>query len=464
MKKGSHWRFPVGFVVFWAMLALGPFSAFGADAGDVPVLRVDDLIARALDTNPDVRESEENRRAVGERISQAGSLPDPMFAVGLQNDGWDRFSLGDRPMSNLSFTLSQKFPFPGKRGLRAERAAKMEAVAGEKIRGTRTRTAARVRMAYADLVRDGESISLLGGLLRQIERIEEVAEARYGSGVAGLQDVLMAQTQKYRVLEKIEAVHDTRRRTAATLAEVTGMDAETILSSRTETVSYRLPAATLADASSTILSASPAIAARERAVETAKTSLALARRNRYPDITVAGMYAARNSSNIRDLWRVGISTTIPIFARDKQEAAVREARAELAAAEARLESARRSVEAEARSEWSRLMKAQELMALYERGLREKSRQGLESALAAYRNGKADMTMVIRNLVDAMNADLGYWKQYAMRQHAAARLAALAGDVVFAPTTSGTAVNNLVTGSRTGTPVSGPSALGERTHE
>ena len=45
-------------------------------------LRLQDLIAEALEKSPEILASESRAKAAGYRVPQAGSLPDPMFMFG----------------------------------------------------------------------------------------------------------------------------------------------------------------------------------------------------------------------------------------------------------------------------------------------------------------------------------------------------------------------------------------------
>jgi len=411
--------------VLVSLISLAPASVAGAEGGPGTVLDVEALIAEALRSSPSVAAADAEHAAAGQKISQAGSFPDPMVSVGYQNDGWDRITFGERPMSNLAVSVTQNLPFPGKRDFRREGARSMESVSAAMARMTRVNVVKTVRERYTDLVRTGEMLDVLGLVLREVERVEEIATARYGAGVEGMQDVLMAQGQKYRILETVRNLEDERRRASAELWEAAGRD-EYGEAGKAPPVSFLLPAATLETTVELALNSSPLMEKSLEQVSVAEANLKLADRNRFPDLTVTGMYAARNSSDIHDLWRVGVGTTIPLFYRDKQAAAVNEARHRLSAARQELEQSRQSVRAMVQKEWSVLERSEELMGLYEGGLKQKSLEGLEASLTAYRNGKADMTMVLRNLVDSMNAEIGYWKHFAARQMAVARLAALAG--------------------------------------
>ena len=53
------------------------------------------LFSEALKNSPDLLVSESRVQASRYRIPQAKALPDPMFMFGYQNEGFDRFTLGE---------------------------------------------------------------------------------------------------------------------------------------------------------------------------------------------------------------------------------------------------------------------------------------------------------------------------------------------------------------------------------
>jgi cobalt-zinc-cadmium efflux system outer membrane protein len=89
-------------------------------------LRLPDLIAEALGGNPEVRAAQKNYEAARQRPSRESSLPDPTLSLGYASNGGPLpgQQLGSNPTSNIGFMVSQQIPYPGKRKLRGDIAAK----------------------------------------------------------------------------------------------------------------------------------------------------------------------------------------------------------------------------------------------------------------------------------------------------------------------------------------------------
>lgn len=82
------------------------------------------LIAEALQNNPELRAAAKETEAADQRVRPAGALEDPMLEAGLLNAPIQPFGLNREDMTMKMLGLSQKLPYPGKRALREQVAAK----------------------------------------------------------------------------------------------------------------------------------------------------------------------------------------------------------------------------------------------------------------------------------------------------------------------------------------------------
>src|SRR5437879_11640475 len=99
--------------------------AVNAVAGE-SLPRLDDAVSEALERNPEILAAQKRYEASRQRPRQEGSLPDPVFSVGYNSNGSPRpfAGIGKEPTSNAGFSVSQEFPYPGKRTLRSNLAEK----------------------------------------------------------------------------------------------------------------------------------------------------------------------------------------------------------------------------------------------------------------------------------------------------------------------------------------------------
>src|SRR3990172_1183653 len=142
IRHASFIMYPASFylVVFCSLV----FSSH-ALAGD---LELQPLIDEALKNSPEIRAAQARVSASTYRIPQAKTLPDPMFMIGYQNEGWRRYTFGETSDAQWMFSASQMFPFPGKLSLKGEMAARESESSRALYDSVRLRTIARVRELY----------------------------------------------------------------------------------------------------------------------------------------------------------------------------------------------------------------------------------------------------------------------------------------------------------------------------
>jgi len=388
-------------------------------------LTLQELIDEALNTNHEVLMLEARESVSKFRIPQAETLPDPMFMFGYLNDGVRDMYSFDKEMASDSqwmFTVSQMFPYPGKLSLKSEMAARDAESLGASLDSARLRVAARVKELYYELFYTYKSIDLVRDMTGLFSRIEDAALARYSTGMAPQQEVLMAQTEKYMLLEKDEMLNQKIQSIEAMLNSAIGRDGYISIGRPVELTSgeYYYSVEELLNAA---YENSPDIKSRERMIAGAETKVRMMEKEYYPDVTLAANYFAKNKY-YQDMWGMTATINIPIFYRTKQRPAVLEAEASLSSTRHELDDIKFMLSSNIRDNYSMLRSSERLMALYKEGLVPKTYQSFETALAGYTSGKTEAITVITTLKSLIDYELLYWKQFVEREKAIARLEAL----------------------------------------
>ena len=210
----------------WTVLLILGLAVPSAQADEL-VLR--DLVEEAVKNNRDIRAAERRVEAYRQKIPQAGSLPDPMVGVGYQNDTLNNYTYGESPDSKWMFEASQMFPFAGKRGLKQEMARADAESQQAMLEGLRGRVAARVTELYHDLYLAYKSLDILEERKSLYAVVEEAALARYSSGMGTQQEVLMAQTEKYMIVEREEMLRQKRESLEGMINLTAGRDVRSAL-------------------------------------------------------------------------------------------------------------------------------------------------------------------------------------------------------------------------------------------
>jgi len=392
-------------------------------------LKLPDLIREALKSNPEIHVAEARANASTHKIPQATSLADPMVMMGYENEGTDslytfgRETKGMPADSRWMFSLSQMFPYPGKLALKGEMATRDAESLKAMADATKLATEVRVKELYYDLLLAYTNIDLLTDQTVLFSRMEDAALARYAAGMAPQQEVLMAQTEKYMLLEREEMEKQKIQSLKAMLNASVGRDALSPLG-RPEKPQNTINNYRLDELIKMSHDRYPMIKSREKMANAAEAKVQMAKKEYYPDVTVGASYFAR-STLFPDMWNLTATMNIPIFYKTKQREGVLEAEASLLEARRNVEATKLMASSALRDNHAMLKTAENLMALYREGLIPKAYQDFELALSGYVTGKIEAITAITRLTSLIDYEFLYWRQFTDRQKAAARLDGLA---------------------------------------
>jgi len=363
-------------------------------------------------------------RAAGFRVPQAGALPDPMVMFGYQNEGWERYTYGEMEDAMWMYSASQMFPFPGKRRLKGEMAEKDAESLKAEYEDMKLQVEARVKGLYYDLFLAYKELDILTERGSLFDRIEDAALARYTSGMGPQQEVIMAQTEKYMLLEKEEMLRQQIRSTEAMLASVLGRDVREPLG-RPEEVSPAVDFRSMEGFLSGFPASSPRIKSRERMIEGAEAGVKMAKKEYYPDFTLKGSVFTRGGE-FEDMWSLTTELNIPLYYKRKQRQAVNERDATLLQAKNELEAERLMIASGIKDNYAMIESSRRLLKLYREGIIPKIGQDFESSLAGYNAGRVEAITAINRLKALLDTESLYWRQVVEQRKALARIKSITG--------------------------------------
>ena len=402
--------------------SLLPVAAFCAGE----TVSLDELIAEGLRNSPEILAAQARAEAAGYRIPQAMSLPDPMFMFGYQNEGFQRLTLGnaDASQSMGMSNLSQMFPFWGKRALKGEMAARDAESLKALYTAGKLRVVAQIKVVFYDLFLAYKTLDILKERTELFSRIEDAAQSRYASGTGMQQEVIMAQTEKYMILEKEEMQRQRVQALQGMLNAAVGRRADAPLGRPA------LPAATpfgvtLEEMIDMAGEHSPEVKSKQKMVEGAEAKVKMAKKEYYPDVTVGASYFPRTGGLV-DMWNLTFTVNLPIYYRTKQRQALAEAQAGLSEARRELAATELMLASNVRDSFSMVQAADRLTKLYKEGLIPKTNQDVQLSFSSYVTGRVDALTAITRIKNLLDYDLLYWSQLVEREKAIARLHAFAG--------------------------------------
>lgn len=417
VMSGSRKPF-LGIISFLMILFLFHTPVFGEE------LDLGWLIDEAQKNNREILMVTDKAAAAEHRILPAQSLPDPMVTFGYQNTSLTTYNYNKDDFSYWIVSASQMFPYLGKRGLKGDM-ARADAE-GQKafLQALKLRVAARVKELYYDLFLAHKTIDILQEKIDLFTRIEDAALARYSTGTGPQQEVVMAQTEKYMILERQEMFRQKIQTLEAMLNLTAGREPSAPLGRPKPLESTKVDF-TLDDLTRKAYEASPEIRVKEKMIAASEAKLQMAKKEYYPDVTL-NMGVNQTGPEFMNMYMITASVNVPIYFKTKQEPAVKEATASLSEAKHDLEATKLMLASTLRDNYSMLKTADKLIDLYDNALIPKSVQDYQLALSGYGTGKIEALTVISRLKSFLDVEILYWNQFVEREKAIARVTALTG--------------------------------------
>ncbi len=354
------------------------------------------LIQEVLAKRPEVQQARATVKAERERIPQAGALPDPTLSLGIQNDGFEAIQVGKMETSFYQAMITQPLFWPGKRDLRSGLAARQAEVAEAQVARAELTTEADVRRAYLELLLVRDQLALLARQEALWEQSEGLARARYQVGAGPQSDLLRAQLERTRLRQSRLGFTAQERTRLQALNRLRGHPLDEPIETSwhlpdLDTPALSTVAAALADAEAR----SPELRQARAAVAQAAQRVALAERERYPDLAVGAGVMVRGS--LDPMWTLSVSVGLPVWSGRKQGRAVAESEARRQAEGEGAETVRQIVRLRTEERLALLDALLKTNQLYRGGLLVQSEAAAESTMGQYRVGRVTFASVLEAL-------------------------------------------------------------------
>ena len=412
---------PYQFAVRWITLAsLSSALALGvlAHAAEAPptvakaqsTTPLRDLVKEALQNSPEIRAARKEQEAASQRIAPAGALDDPMLEAGIINLPTSSFRFDREDMTMKMIGLSQRFPYPGKRGLRQDVAAREAESSGYGYQETLNRVVREIRTACYDLYLVIESARLVKKNKFILEQFLRIAETRYSVGQSSQADVLKAQTQLSKMLEELIKLARERPMFEAELNRALGRDASAPppLPEAPQLRPVALPLQSLLEAA---VRQRPQLLALQSTIARNEKMLDLARKDYYPDFDVRFSYGQRDNmpdgARRSDMINFTVAINLPVWRDNKLAPRVTEAQAMREQASNMYRAMRNELAMKLRQQVAAAEQSQRAAHLYQTEILPQARLTVEAALAAYRVNRVDFMTLLDSQMTVLNAEISH---------------------------------------------------------
>ena len=385
---------------------------------------LDGLTREALARNPAIKSAARRVQAMRARVPQAKSLPDPVVSAGWMGDIVPPFGVQQGfPPSARSISASQEIPFPGKLKLRGQIADRDAEAAWWDYENTRRKVVADVKVAYYNYFYDQKALEITRKDKDLLEKLTKIAEVRYKVGKGIQQDVLKAQVEVSRLLQRLTILEEQEKTARAQLNTLLYRDPDAPLPAAASFEQSKLPY-TLDELYRMAHQNDPDVQRQERTIARNQYAANLAGKAYDPDLRVGYTYQQRPM--LPDSHGLIFSVNIPIFYKSKQREGVIQATEELDSARRSLDNRQTTVNFEVKSQYLAAKASEDLASLYSKAIVPQSSLALESSLSAYEVGKLDFLSVLDNFMTVLDYETNYYRELSNYQMALARLEPLVG--------------------------------------
>jgi outer membrane protein, heavy metal efflux system len=407
-EKGTN--MPKARCLLFSCLLLFSFPLAAASQAVKPLLNLDQLVGEAVENNPEILAANKRLDVFREKVPQASALEDPMLGLGIVNLPTS-FSFRDEDMTMKEISISQKFPFPGKRPLMREMAEKEADAASKEIENKTNRIIKEVKTAFYDLSHIYRATEVTHRNKQILENLTKIAETRYATGEGIQQDVLKAHVEISRMVDELIMLDQKRIAEEARLCSILNRSEDCSLG-EPELVIFRRYVVAVEALQEEALDSNPTLKALKTMIEAKEKAHGLAKLDHYPDFTVRFAYGQRDDNDSAELDRRDMVTgmvemNIPIYYKSKQSRKAAEALADIQTIQAEYRAMKNEIFYMVASMASMVQRTGRQLELYKTGIIPQASLQVKSAVSAYTVNKIDFMSLLDSQMTLYRYELEY---------------------------------------------------------
>ena len=351
-------------------------------------LSLDALVDQVLARNPSLAQMAAAQQAAAARYPQVTSLDDPMVGAYAAPG-----SFGSNEVSGgYRVEVSQKFFFPGKRTLRGENALASARAASDDVDDMRLQLVESAKIAFYDYFLVERARTLNDENLRLLREVKRDAENRFRTGLSVQQDVLQAEVEIGRQLERQIELEHLRKISQARINTLTHSPPDAPLPPPPALVELKPAIPDAAILRSLAVSRRPDVQALANRIAAEEATLALAFKEHYPDVEVMAAYDTYWQERPLQT-TVGVRVNLPVrYAR--RQGAIDEARAKIAERRAELALRIDQINFQVQEAYEQVQRGEKTIRLYQTTILPAAEANLQAARTAYATGKLPFLSLI----------------------------------------------------------------------
>jgi outer membrane protein TolC len=398
------------------------FSTVGLIAANEPVLSVELLVQEAIEKNPKIIAARERHSMLKEKVPQAGALEDPMLAFGVVNLP-NNFDFNEEDMTMKEISVSQKFPFPGKRGLIEETAAREADAGAAEFEEIANQVEKEVKTAFYDLSHVHRATEVTRRNKSLLEELSKITHTRYSLGRGIQEDIIRIQVEISKMVDDLIMLEQKKRSLAARLNYLLNRPQNSPVG-RPAQFDFRRAVFSIENLQQQALANNPMLKALKQEIAARDKTVELAKLDYLPDFSLKFAYGQREDR--LDMYTSMIEMNLPIFIKSKQARKVAEGYADVRSAQARYDSAQNEIFYMITDMGSMLQRLERKIELYRTGIIPQSRLQIDTALSAYMVNKADFMTLLDSSMRLYRYELDFHEALTDYEKSLAALEAAVG--------------------------------------
>jgi len=379
------------------------FSAACIGNADEIVLQVEPLVKEAIERNPKIIAAREKHFALKEKIPQAGALEDPMLGFGVVNLP-DNFDFNKEDMTMKEISLSQRFPFPGKRGLSKEVAAREADAGAAEIEDITNQVVKEVKTAFYDLSHIYRVLEVTRRNKGILEELSKITQTRYSLGMSIQEDIIRIQVEISKMLDDLIMLEQKKHSLSARLNYLLNRPQNSPVG-RPGELDFRQHAFSIEELQREAVADNPMLRALKQEISARSKIVELAKRDYLPDFSLKLAYGQRDDR--LDMYTGMIEMNLPIYFKSKEERKVEEAHAEVRSTQAKYDNAQNEILYMIADMGSMAQRLERKIELYRTGIIPQALLQFGSAMSTYKVNRADFMTLLDSRMRLYRYELDY---------------------------------------------------------
>ncbi len=397
-------------------------------------LTLKQAVTASLTGNPDLAAIKTRYESLAAIPSQRSTLPDPVLSLAGLNLPTDTFNLDQENMTQLQIGISQKFPFPGKLKLKEQSAAFEAEAALEQVGEARLNLVKTTRKTWWDIFYLQKSLRIILANQDLLRETVSAARKKYEVGKGLQQDVLLAQVELSRLMDRETSVKNSLEQKKAALAALLDRPPDLCFVLPTSTALTLPETPSVDELRKKAIANRPGLLALKKKIDAAQARIDLARKDYFPDFTLGAAYGFRHDlpdgSARANFATFKLSMNLPVWTSTKQDQAVAQRTSESLTSRHNYRAFRNKVQNEVTTEYSEYTNTMQQTELYRTSLVPQAEQTAAAMLKGYQVNKVDFLNVVRAQLALYNFKITYWKRLSSAFKALAGLEAATGTSVI----------------------------------